>query len=303
MPQNPKKLNHPLTSYLMGLIVVLLALVVLAGVLHHLTVSHHGPQLLASVREQFLEKKKSTLLDAAMRLEDFEKHRHFHHVVDYPQIPENKQSVCFICHSEFPHKKNKRIRSLMNMHTQYFACETCHIKDRAGAAIGYRWHHPTEENPQGPFFGTHYEQETGRLVSGDPYSKIAPYYRFEPMLPPSLSFVKIDSVWSVLQDQSSPRARDYIRVRDKLTPEQREGAKNLFHEHIKPKGHECKACHSEKSIFDYKKLGFDDKRASDLTHLEVTGMIARYEEFYLPELFTDQGQPDRKKTNKNPKAK
>jgi hypothetical protein len=102
----------------MGFVVMVLTLVVLLGVLHHLTLSHHGPQLLSWVRDQYLEKKKSTLLNEAMRLEDFEKHRHFHNVVEYPQIPESKRSVCFICHSDYPHKKNKRIRSLIKMQTQ-----------------------------------------------------------------------------------------------------------------------------------------------------------------------------------------
>ena len=295
MSGKPKRLNHPLTSYLMGFIVMVLTLVVLLGVLHHLAFSHHGPQLLASIRDRYFVEKKSNLLDEAMRLEDLEKHRHFHNVVDSPQIPGNKRSVCFICHSDYPHKKNKRIRSLMNMHTQYFACETCHIKEKTGATIGYRWYSPLEENPKGPFFGTHYEQETGKLVAGDPFSKIAPYYQFDPMLPPSLSFVKVDNVWSVIQNQDSAMARDFMKVRDQLTPEQREGTKNLFHEHIKPKGHDCKTCHSEKSIFDFKQLGFDGKRASDLTHLEVAGMIARYEEFYMPELFTEQTKPGPKR--------
>jgi len=46
----------------MGFIVMVLTLAVLLGVLHHLTLSHHGPQLLSWVRDQYLEKKKSTTI-------------------------------------------------------------------------------------------------------------------------------------------------------------------------------------------------------------------------------------------------
>jgi len=281
----PKKLNHPIISYLLGLIVMVLTLIVLFGVLYHLTLSHHGPQLLVGLKAKYLDEQKSTFLAEARRLEDMEKHEHFHRVVDYPQIPEDKRSVCAICHSDYPHKKNKRIRSLMNMHTQYLACETCHIKPRVGAAIVYRWYSPVTDHPQGPFFGTRYDLKTDRLVTGDPFAKIAPDFKYDRMVPPSLTLAKTDDLWSPLQTQNAPMARDFMKVRDRLTPEQREGVKNQFHENIKPKGLECRKCHSEKSILDYRHLGFSEKRARDLTHLEVAGMIAKYEEFYLPELF------------------
>ena len=225
------------------------------------------------------------ILAEARRLEDMEKHEHFHHVVDYTQVPDDKRSVCAICHSDYPHKKNKGIRALMNMHTQYFACETCHIKERVGTSIVYRWYSPFSEDPKGPFFGTRYDAKTGKLVAGDPFSKIAPNFKYDRMVPSSLTLAKTDDIWSPLQTQNTPMARDFMKVRDKLSPEQREGIKNQFHENTNPKGHDCRKCHAEKSIFDYVGLGFSEKRARDLTHLEVAGMIAKYEEFYLPELF------------------
>jgi len=280
-----KKLNHPIISYLLGIIVMILTLIVLAGVLHHLTISHHGPQLLAGFKAKYIDEQQSAFLAEARRLEDMEKHERFHHDIDYRQIPEDRRSVCALCHSDYPHKKNKRIRALMNMHTQYFACETCHIKDRVGTTIVYRWVSPFTENPEGPFFGTRYDPVTGKLIAGDPFSKIAPYFKYDPMVSPSLNLAKTDALWSPLQTQDAPMARDFMKVRDKLSPEQREGAKNQFHENIKPKGNECRKCHTENSIFDYRRLEFSEKRARDLTHLEVAGMIDKYEEFYLPELF------------------
>lgn len=285
MSEKPKRLNHPIVSYLLGFMVIVLVTIVLAGVLHHLTISHHGPQLLVGMKTKYIDEQKSAFLAKATRLEGMEKHERFHRVMDYPQVPQDKLSVCAMCHSDFPHKTNKRVRSLMNMHTQYFACETCHIKERVGATIVYRWYSPFDKNPKGPFFGTRYDPKTGKLIDGDPYAKISPYFKYDRMAPSSSSLAKVDEIWFPIQTQNTPMARDFMKVRDKLTPEQREGAKNLFHENIKPKGHECRQCHAEKSIFDYYSLGFDQKRTLNLTRLEVAGMISRYEEFYMPELF------------------
>jgi hypothetical protein len=277
-----KRLNHPLIAYLIGLIVIAVALTVLLGVLHHLTISHHGPQLLKPILNKFLEKNQSTILDEVKSQEEFEEHNHFHHIVKYPELPEGKRPVCFICHSALPHAKNKKIRALMNMHTQYLVCETCHIKERPGTKIVYKWYSPLEDNPRGPFFGTGYNSEKNTLITGDPYSKIAPF--FEADLSGQASSVKADNLLSAIQMQDAPVALDFMKVRDKLSPEQRDGVKSKFHQNIKPKGYDCKTCHTGKSILDFKKLGFSEKRTSDLTTLEIVGVITKYEEFYLPEI-------------------
>jgi len=160
------------------------------------------------------------------------------------------------------------------MHTQYFVCESCHIKEREGTSIFFRWYSPFNENPEGPFLGTSYDPETGNLIEvEDKFSKITPYFR---------KGVRLELA---VQKQDAPVARDYMRVRDKLSPEQREGIKNKFHVDIKPKGFECNACHSEKSILDFKRLGFSENRIVDLEQLNIKGMLTKYEQFYLPDLF------------------
>jgi len=272
----PKRLSHPLISYLLGFILLALALVVFVGVVHHLTISHHGPGLLRTLLEKHQERQKSEILDEARRQAEFEKHRHFHNVVaDTPQLPEDLRPVCFICHSDLPHSKNKRVRSLMNLHTQFFACETCHIKEKPGTTIVYKWHNPLDPNPPGPFYGTSYDPESGSLSLGkDLISKISPFYKSE----------KEGNVWPAIQAQDAPMARDFVKVRDRLSPEQREGIKNKFHENIQAKGHDCNKCHTENSILDFKQLGFVENRAENLKKLVVVGMIQKYESWYLPEL-------------------
>ena len=284
MPEEPKRQNHPLIAYVFGLVVVMIALAVLAGVLYHLTISHHGPQILKPLLTRISEDDKSLIIDEARRLQELEIHRHFHHIVEYPQLPENGRPVCFICHSDYPHSKNKKVRSLLNMHTQYFVCESCHIKEKPGVGTFYKWYSPFDNNPKGPFLGTSYDPETGNLVEvEDKFSKITAFFR---------KGVRLELA---IQAQDAPLARDFVKVRDKLTPEQREGVKNKFHVNIKPKGHECKTCHSKKSILEFKRLGFSEDRTVDLKQLNITGMITKYEAFYLPDLFKEPNEVTLKK--------
>ena len=275
----PKRQNHPLTAYAIGLVVMLITSIVLAGTLYHLTLSPDGPELLRPLVSLFSKKEPSLIMDEAKRLQDLQLHKHFHHIVPFPQLPEDKRPTCFICHSDYPHSKNKKIRSILNMHTQYFFCESCHIKEKEGEGIFYKWYSPLEENPQGPFFGTSYDPETGNLIQvKDKFAKIAAYFR---------KGIKLELA---IQHQDAPLARDFMKVRDKLTPEQREGVKNQFHQNIKPKGHACKDCHSKQGILNFKRLGFSEKRTADLENLNITGMLTKYEQFYLPDLFQEPSQ-------------
>lgn len=277
MVGEPKRKNHPIMAFFIGTIFITITLVVLLGVLHHFSLSHYGPELLKSVQDKYFKAPKSTILEEARRHEEEERHRHFHHIADYPQLPENERPVCFICHSDLPHTKSKKVRSLLNMHTQYFACETCHIKEKPDTPVVYKWHSPYDDNPKGPFVGTSYDPGTGNLAEvEDKLSKLTPFFKTD------------DQLLAAIQNRDAPLARDYMKVRDKLTPEQRDGVKNRFHVNIKPKGHDCKTCHAEKSILDFKALGFTAKRMVDLEQLPVKGMLTKYEEFYLPDLFIEK---------------
>ena len=284
MVGEPKRQNHPFIAYVIGFVVVMITLIVLAGTLYHLTLSHHGPELLKPLLAMFSEKETSLIMDEARHQQELELHRHFHHTVEYPTLPENERPVCFICHSDYPHSKNKKVRSILNMHTQYFVCESCHIKEKEGTGIFYKWYSPFDENPKGPFMGTSYDPQTGNLVEvEDKFSKITAYFR---------KGVRLELA---IQHQEAPLALDFMKVRDKLTPEQREGVKNKFHLDIKAKGHECKTCHSKQSILNFKRLGFSEDRIADLEQLNITGMLAKYEAFYLPDLFKEPNQINIKK--------
>lgn len=279
MPGQPKRTEHPRFAYLIGFFFALITLAVIIAIIYNITFSKHGPAVLRPLKAKIEEGKKSGILEEVRRQEEYEKHRHFHIIVDFPEMPENVRPVCYICHSGYPHSKNKKVRALLNMHTQFFVCEACHLEERkeAGAKLLFKWYNPLDADPKGPFFGTSYAPETGNLVEvKDQFSKIAPF------------FVKGNKLESAIQIQDAPLAQDYVKVRDKLTPEQRDNVKKKFHINIKSKGpNDCKSCHSERGILDLRKLGFSENRVVDIEQLNVKGMITKYEEFYLPNLFTE----------------
>ena len=286
----PVRQNHPLITYPLALIFFIFTGIVIAGAVHHLAFSHHGPQLLEDLAKHF-EEEESEILTEARKLSEAEKHRHFHNIVDTPKLPEKDLPVCFICHSDTPHSKSKKVRSLNNMHTQFFVCESCHIETKENEEVVYQWYNPLNPTPKGPFFGTDYAGDTGELIEiEDKLSKMAPYFR----TPGGLE----SAIWT----QDAPVARDYVKIRDKLSPEQRDGVKKKFHIRIKPKGFDCQKCHADKSIINFKELGFSDKRTVDLIRLNISGMITKYETFYLPNLYKED-EEKKMEIVENPDAK
>jgi len=277
--KRPGRSDHPLTSYAVGSVFILLSLIVAAGIVHHLTVSTHGPGLLRPLWRKYVEPPKSEIIAEAKRQEEMEVHRRFHKdAPEYPRWPESARPVCFICHSDFPHTKSKKTRGLMNIHTQFFVCETCHIDVKPGTVVDYRWYSPLDRSPEGPFYGTSYDPETGSLSEGkNLIARIAPF----------VSPAGEEGFRPAILPQDAPMARDYMQVRDQLSPEQREAVKNEFHKKIKPQGHDCKACHSENSILEFQQLGFSENRALILKNLTIVDMLSKYEEFHIPEFFDE----------------
>lgn len=279
MNRDPKRQEHPKPVYLMGIFVCFIILFVMAGVVNHLGFSSRGPGLLIPLLKK-IQKKESPIMEEFKRHREAEEHRHFHHFYDVPQLPEALRPTCFICHSTLPHSRTKKIRSILNMHTNYVACETCHLKKSEGETISYKWYSPVEKNLQGPFFGNAYDPETGHLeMVSNHFAKIAPFHE------------KNGNLTSIVHMQDAPLARDYIRIRDQLTPEQREGVTKRFHVDTLPKGPDCQTCHSINSILNFKTLGFSPKRTVDIQQLIIKGIITKYDEFYLPDLFKEGMRP------------
>jgi hypothetical protein len=287
MIRNPKRQDHPRSVYLIGIFVWLIILFVFCGVVNHFAFSSHGPGLLIPLVKKF-QKQESPIQKEIKAQRAAEEHRQFHHLVDYPQLPEQLQPTCIICHSTLPHNKTKKIRAMLNMHSNYLACETCHQQPKEGQTVVYKWYSPVEKEPKGPFFGTAYDPQTGELeMVDDHFSKIVPFYEQNGKLAP------------ILHMQNTASARDYMKIRDQLTPEQRKDDTQRFHLDTLAKGQECQVCHAVNGRLDFKQLGFSPKRTIDIEQLNIKGMITKYDQFYLPDLFkpsnetgpNDQGRP------------
>jgi hypothetical protein len=72
-----------------------------------------------------------------------------------------------------------------------------------------------------------------------------------------------------------------------LTQNEREKKLRYFHKDIARKeiSTACDECHSTKSILNFGKLGFDEKETNKLIHLDLKGLVTKYEIFYFPDLF------------------
>jgi hypothetical protein len=215
---------------------------------------------------------KSTLVKEFIEQRIRQLHQRFHHLPHEPEIDTPHLSQCLMCHSLLPHSKNERIRVMMNMHSDFLNCETCHYKkDRD--TIHYVWYDMEIDNDvtRGPKFGTSYEPATGMLEGIDNHiSKITPVRT-------------VKSKEEILfMPQSDPMARDYLVVQDKLNPGQREVAKKKFHGEIDGKGWACRDCHKEKGILNFHDLGFSEKRIEEIQNLEIVGLFEKYEVFHLP---------------------
>ncbi len=83
------------------------------------------------------------------------------------------------------------------------------------------------------------------------------------------------------------KAREFLEKESELGPKEKKEQMDYFHREIAKKeiSVACNECHSPKSTFDFRKLGFSENKAYDLEYLNIKGMVTKYETFYLPNLF------------------
>jgi len=202
----------------------------------------------------------------------FDKKAHFHNLVkDFTE--EGKQPVCYYCHGSYPHKRQKMVRALLNMHTQFIGCMTCHADGIPGEDMEIKWANYSGIKPIGKPFGLSYDPATGALdKTDDYYSKI-------------IVFVK-GTILEIPEDE--PRAQEFIKVRGQITSQEADNIKSIFHKNVGAKGRFCTRCHrTEDSLIPFKGLGFSEQRVKDLTGLNIVSITQKYKDFYIPSIFND----------------
>ncbi|MGB3211386.1 MAG: cytochrome c3 family protein [Desulforhopalus sp.] len=198
---------------------------------------------------------------------------HFHHIgLD---IGPDNRSYCRSCHGDMPHDSVKDIRSFLNMHAFFVACQTCHVKLKDDKKTNvFKW----------------YDRKTGELadspVNGAPpgtyNAKVIPFIRENGRIERIDSQDRIDFV------------RDYRLNERSLSEGQKSKAKKIIHKIISKTPVMCEECHtSEKALLPLAELGYPKARIDSITSTEVVGMIKNYTKFYMPKILSpgDMGGP------------
>lgn len=268
--------DHPGIAFLTALVL----LVIILALIFELAVT------LGERFGLFAEKEKPQIIQDIKEQRFTERQRHFHNEPKDDRYTRGKKQVCFYCHGEFPHSKERMVRTLLNMHTQFIGCMTCHIDPRkvAESTYKFRWLNYSGIEVKGPPFGTDVDPKTGYLVKTDDYySKIVVYAVRNGE----------EELLEITEDR--PEVQEFKAVREKLSERDREAIKQRFHKRVSEKGRFCSRCHvqEKKSYIPYRRLGFSEQRIADVTNLNIVGIVEKYRKFYMPNLFQKESSlPD-----------
>jgi len=191
---------------------------------------------------------------------------HFHSLDENVKIHLANPQVCVSCHGNYPHSKSPDIRSFLNMHNYFMACETCHIRlEQEDVKHHFVW------------FDNQNEQKiVGRLKGEDGI--------FGAMLVPVVSTGK-GQERRLDKPLDNKFVKEYLAKAHTLQPEEQAKAKAVLHKDISKKPIQCAECHSQNGYIDFVSVGYSRQRAESLYRTEVADMIDRYMKFYLPTMF------------------
>lgn len=185
-------------------------------------------------------------------------------------------SSCRVCHPLYPHSANILVRSFLNLHAGFMFCEVCHINRTKFENLFYEWESSENAEFSGTPFGTFYNPRTQNAHKSEHFiSRIAAFAQDKGKKR------SLTNIWD------TPKAKTYMAKEKNLKPDEKEKEMEYFHKDIQKKeiSVACNECHSSKSILDYKKLGFSEKKTKDLIYLNIKGLVTKYKTFYFPHLF------------------
>ncbi len=224
-------------------------------------------------------KKTKEMSLQTLRIKEQERkqiHDHFHLLTDDPNLEAwAEKSSCIICHSPYPHGKNKKAIAIMNLHTEFMTCHSCHLKLEDDSTIRFGWITPDGRQTKGKPYGVSIDPDTGFFAeTEDHISKLTPYRQDGTLWMP------------VTSENGIHRALDYMKNKDSLSDREKKEIENKLHQGTELKEFiQCSKCHSKNGVMNFRKLGFDAARANQLEKMEIGGMLTNYDVFYFPELF------------------
>jgi len=167
-----------------------------------------------------------------------------------PQQPISQgETFCQLCHLPLPHRQSLWTRALLNMHSRYIACSTCHFRPK-NVTFAYRWLDFSN--------GQVLEADASRFRAGrdldnenlpDGNVKIAPFWQDQSAVPLP----------------SSAKAQDIARLWREGDTEQKIQLHAQLHRPLEPQGLSCDGCHQEKKpLFDLQALGANPDQAKQI---------------------------------------
>lgn len=260
--------DHPLFSF----IITFVLLVIILALLSELTVA-------VGAKMGLFQEEPLTGLEKKLADQRFtDKKRHFHNEPKDNVVNQGKKAACFYCHGDYPHFTLPMVRSLLNMHTQFIGCMTCHNDPRKidEKTLSFGWLNYSGLEVSGPPYGTLIDPKTGFISETDDYySKIVAY-------------TSSNSGQQLLElTEDTPDVSEFVQLRGEFTSQERAVYKKALHKLVSPKGRFCTRCHSKEneSYMPFRKLGFSEQRITDLTNINIVGIVEKYREFYMPSLF------------------
>jgi len=224
------------------------------------------------------EKPKSMSL-AAWQMKELERkqqHEHFHLGIEDKALDAwAEKSTCIICHTVYPHGRNKQAMAIINLHTEFIMCNTCHLKLSEKTNMQFGWLNPPGMSQTEKPYGTCVDPETGFLAAtGNHVSKIGPLHMVEGELHPYMS------------EQDIALSLKYRAEKDTYSEAKKQQIVDSLHRDSEIKEFVmCRQCHSSTGIMPFAQLGFDRTRTNQLQQMEIGGMLTNYEVFYFPDLF------------------
>jgi hypothetical protein len=205
----------------------------------------------------------------------------FHHIGF--SVQKDQASICVRCHGNVPHNKSKEVRSFLNMHAFYLACETCHMPAREAGPQDYefRWYDKGSgaivPNPRALRDIEESYHSAGRSYPtyGNYGAKIAPGREDQ-------------GAFRLLHGaEDMAFVERYLREQARLDAEQTSQMKRVIHRGVSGQPLECKRCHNPTEPYlPLGRLGYPPRRTDELIHSEVVGMTDKYNEFYIPSILT-----------------
>lgn len=184
---------------------------------------------------------------------------------------------CRVCHPLYPHSADEHVRALLNMHTGFMYCETCHIKRDSFGALTYDWKSSETVDFVGEYYGTRFYPQTVT-------NKHLDHYLARIIVLNSVNGEKRSrvNIWD------ADKAKQYQQEESGMSVAEKKKQLGYFHKDIAKKeiSVACEECHSDNSILDFKELGFSDLKARELIDINLKGLVSKYKTFYLPQMLS-----------------